>query len=108
MSASLHMGLVADKIATPEAAVKIVKPGQSVFIGTGCATPVGLVTALEARKPAPPDVELIYFLTSGLSEVWGAARPPMAPMLLRGLGHAPLVAAGKAEYVPISLTKIRN
>ena len=42
MSASLHMGLVADKIATPEAAVKIVKPGQSVFIGTGCATPVGL------------------------------------------------------------------
>ena len=107
MSASLHMGLVADKIATPEAAVKIVKPGQSVFIGTGCATPVGLVTALEARKPAPPDVELIYFLTSGLSEVWGAGQTAYRHRcFFVGSDTRALVAAGKAEYVPISLTKI--
>jgi DeoR/GlpR family transcriptional regulator of sugar metabolism len=40
----------ADRIATAAAAVELVKPGEHVFLGTGCATPLALVAALEARR----------------------------------------------------------
>jgi acyl-CoA hydrolase len=107
MRASAFQELVEGKVTTPEKAVEIVKPGQSVFIGTGCATPVNLVNALEARKPAPPDVEFLYFLTSGLSESWGAGCSAYRHRcFFVGTDTRPLVAAGQAEYVPISLTKI--
>ena len=54
MSTLPYIELIKDKIITPEKAAAIVRPGQSVFIGTGCATPVTVVAALEVRKPAPP------------------------------------------------------
>ena len=53
MTALAHMDRVADRIMTAEEAVARVRPGQSVFVGSGCGAPIGLVTALEARKPAP-------------------------------------------------------
>ena len=70
-----QLALIADKLCSAEAAVEAVKPGNRVFIGTACATPVSLVEAFERRHPAPPDVELFYFLTSGLAKVWIAAPP---------------------------------
>ena len=107
MIALSNLDRIADKIVTAEKAVALVKPGQSVFIGTGCATPVRLVTALEARRPSPPDVELVYFLTSGLGDVWGAGESRYRHRcFFVGSDTRALVAAGKAEYVPISLTKI--
>jgi acyl-CoA hydrolase len=62
------MSAYADRIVTASAAVELVKPGAHVFLGTGCATPLSLVAALEARRPSPPDVELFHFLTSALAE----------------------------------------
>ena len=107
MSALPFPEFIEAKVTTPEKAVDIIKPGQKVFVGTGCATPIRLVNALEARKPAPPDVELLYFLTSGLSDSWGAGRSAYRHRcFFVGTDTRPLVAAGQAEYVPISLTKI--
>jgi hypothetical protein len=107
VSALPYLKLIKDKITTPEDAVARVKPGQSVFIGTACATPITLVSALEARKPAPPDVELIYFLTSGLGHIWGSGKTAYRHRcFFVGSDTRALVAAGKAEFVPISLTKI--
>jgi acyl-CoA hydrolase/RimJ/RimL family protein N-acetyltransferase len=107
MSTLPYIDLIKDKIITPEKAAAIVRPGQSVFIGTGCATPVTLVAALEVRKPAPPDVELLYFLTSGLDDIWGGGRSAYRHRcFFVGSDTRALVASGKAEYVPISLTKI--
>ncbi len=55
----------ADMIATPEKAVSHVKPGQRVFIGTGCGEPVELVEALTRRAGELADVEIIQLFTKG-------------------------------------------
>lgn len=52
-------------VATPEQALARVKPGQRVFIGTGCAQPEALVRALTARSSSLPDTEIIHLLTIG-------------------------------------------
>ena len=52
-------------IATPAEAVARVRPGQRVFIGTGCAQPLSLVTALAARSRDLQDTEIVHLLTSG-------------------------------------------
>ena len=51
----VSLGSIADKIKTADQAVSAVKSGDSVFIGTACATPRTLIQALEA--------EAIPFLT---------------------------------------------
>lgn len=52
-------------IGTPDDAVARIKPGQRVFIGTGCAQPIELVKALTARAPDLPDIEITQLLTMG-------------------------------------------
>jgi acyl-CoA hydrolase/GNAT superfamily N-acetyltransferase len=52
-------------IATPTEAVKQIKPGQRVFIGTGCAQPQVLVRALADRSPELSDTEIVHLLTFG-------------------------------------------
>ena len=54
-----------DMIATPQQAAKLIKPGQRVFIGTGCAEPVALVNALTDRANQLADVEIIQLLAKG-------------------------------------------
>ena len=55
----------ADAIATSEEAVKEIRPGQRVFVGTGCAQPQELVQALVARSSSLVDVEIVHLLTLG-------------------------------------------
>jgi acyl-CoA hydrolase/GNAT superfamily N-acetyltransferase len=55
----------ADMIETPAAAVKRIRPGQRVFVGTGCGQPQSLVTAISARAGELSDTEIIHLLTSG-------------------------------------------
>ncbi|MBN2508502.1 MAG: GNAT family N-acetyltransferase [Verrucomicrobia bacterium] len=52
-------------ITSPEAAVGKIRPGQRIFIGTGCAEPLQLVTALTHRASELPDTEIIHLLTFG-------------------------------------------
>lgn len=52
-------------IASPEDAVKRIRPGQRIFIGTGCAEPLRLVTALTQRATELPDTEIVHLLTFG-------------------------------------------
>lgn len=55
----------ADMIATPQKAVSKLKPGQRVFVATGCAEPVELVQALTDRAHELTDVEIVQLLTKG-------------------------------------------
>jgi acyl-CoA hydrolase/RimJ/RimL family protein N-acetyltransferase len=98
---------IGNRLTSAAAAVELVKPGHSVFIGTACATPFSLVEALERRKPTPPDVELFYFLTSGLEPLW-VERPSVYNhrCFFVGSDERAMVRRGQAEYVPISLTQI--
>ncbi|MCX6879749.1 MAG: GNAT family N-acetyltransferase [Verrucomicrobia bacterium] len=52
-------------IATAMTAVKKIRPGQRVFIGTGCAEPLELVGALTQRARELPDTEILHLLTFG-------------------------------------------
>jgi len=54
-----------DMIVTAADAVKRIRPGQRVFVGTGCGQPQALVNALTARGSELTDTEIIHLLTSG-------------------------------------------
>lgn len=52
-------------ILSAEQAVARIKPGQRIFIGTGCAEPLELVRALTKRAYELPDTEIVHLLTFG-------------------------------------------
>ena len=54
-----------DAVSSATAAMKRVRAGQRVFIGTGCAMPQTLVNALTARATQLADVEVVHLLTFG-------------------------------------------
>jgi len=54
-----------DMVAAPQDAVTRIRPGDRVFVGTGCAQPQELVRALCARGRELPDVEIVHLLTFG-------------------------------------------
>ena len=55
----------ADMVATPAEAVRHIRPGQRVFVGTGCAQPQEVVRALTARAKELVDTEIVHLLTLG-------------------------------------------
>jgi GNAT superfamily N-acetyltransferase len=55
----------AEQIETPEKAVARIRPGDRVFVGTGCAQPLRLVRALVGRADDLADVEIVHLLTFG-------------------------------------------
>ena len=54
-----------DMVVTADEAVKHIRPGNRVFIGTGCAEPQELVRALVGRSSSLADVQLVHLLTLG-------------------------------------------
>lgn len=55
----------AAQVRTAVDAVKEIRPGQRVFIGTGCSEPLELVAALAKRAFDLPDTEIVHLLTFG-------------------------------------------
>jgi len=55
----------ADMIETAALAVSRIRPGQRIFIGTGCAQPLDLVQALTARSKELVETEIVHLLTIG-------------------------------------------
>ena len=53
----------AGKLLSAQRAVALIRNGEHVFVGTGCAAPGTLLGALENLKVRPADVELLHFLT---------------------------------------------
>ncbi len=97
-----------DSIAAPEEAVKRINPGQRVFIGTGCATPAKLVSALVARASDLTDTEIVHLLTLG--------EAPYADRRLAEHFHVnsffiyenvrEVIQEGLGDYTPIFLSDI--
>jgi acyl-CoA hydrolase/RimJ/RimL family protein N-acetyltransferase len=56
-----------DKIGTAAAAMKLINPGDSIFIGTGCAQPQHLVNALVEHSSHIYDAHIIHLLTMGVA-----------------------------------------
>jgi acyl-CoA hydrolase/RimJ/RimL family protein N-acetyltransferase len=97
-----------NKIVTAEEAVSVIQPGNHVFIGTACATPLALVHALEKIDPPIPEVQLLHFLTQGA--VAHEEGIPKTRYRHRSffIGSDVRIAAarGMADYVPISLAQV--
>jgi acyl-CoA hydrolase/GNAT superfamily N-acetyltransferase len=97
-----------DMIATPAEAVKRIRPGQRVFVGTGCGQPQALVNALTARGSELTDTEIIHLLTSGdapyadekLSEYF-RVNSFFISKNVRGI-----IQEGLGDYTPIFLSDI--
>jgi len=102
--------IYSDMIFSAKDAVAQVRPGQTVFIGTGCAQPQVLVEALTARSQELPDTEIVHLLTIG-----------NAPYAHRELAQyfrvnsffisenvRDIIQEGMGDYTPIFLSDIPN
>jgi acyl-CoA hydrolase len=54
-----------DKITTAEQAMKLIKSGSHIFIGTGCGQPQHLVEALVKHSSGITDAHIVHLLTMG-------------------------------------------
>ena len=96
------------RLSTPERAVKKVKSGQRVFIGSGAAEPQLLVQALADRGAELADTQITHILTLGVA-------PYADPKLKDGFRHNALfigpnvreaVAEGRADFTPVFLSEV--
>ncbi len=55
----------ADQIATAVEAMKVIRPGYRIFIGTGCGQPQHLITSLVEHSAHIADAHIIHLLTMG-------------------------------------------
>uniref|UniRef100_UPI0022EB5271 acetyl-CoA hydrolase/transferase family protein n=1 Tax=Falsiroseomonas oryzae TaxID=2766473 RepID=UPI0022EB5271 len=85
---------------TAAEAVARIAPGSRVYLGTGSATPPGLVAALAAA--APPGIEVLSFLTTGLV----GPQPWRHRAFFVGSDVRELAAEGRLDYVPIALDEV--
>lgn len=58
-------GRYSDKVTSAAAAMHVIKSGNSIFIGTGCAQPQHLVNALVEHSQHIFDAHIIHLLTMG-------------------------------------------
>jgi acyl-CoA hydrolase/GNAT superfamily N-acetyltransferase len=108
---ALHPALepFSGKVASAWTAVRRIKPGSQVFVGTACATPCTLLEALEALNPPPADVDLIHFITTGAVPHDADGRPSTRfrhRCFFVGSDVRAAVRLGIAEYVPISAARV--
>ena len=96
------------KLTTAKQAVKEIKSGQKVFIGSGAAVPQILMAALAKRSNEIYDTELIHILTLGVD-------PTLDNHSTQSLHHGTFfvgdnirneVQKCQADYIPIFLSEI--
>ena len=95
-------------MSTPQDAVRKVRSGQRVFIGSGAAEPQLLVKALADRGQELSDTQITHILTLGVA-------PYADPKLKDGFRHNALfigpnvreaVAEGRADFTPVFLSEV--
>jgi acyl-CoA hydrolase/GNAT superfamily N-acetyltransferase len=93
-------------VLTAEEAVRLIQPGQRVFVGSACATPRTLVRALEELPVPTPGVTLVH----GLTDPVGIGDPPRTSyrhhVFYAGSDVRDLADSGLVDYVPISLADV--
>jgi acyl-CoA hydrolase/GNAT superfamily N-acetyltransferase len=94
-----------DRYVTPDIAVRSIRSGDRIFVGTGCAEPRTLVRALEELRPSPADVELVSIFPTGHFD---PTEPPPRRHRNRVFlgGGSDTQAASMIDYVPIALDEV--
>ncbi len=95
-------------IMSPRKALRKVRSGQRVFVGTGCGEPTVLVEALAARAGDVADVEIIQLFTKGDASY--AQRQFADSFRLNsffiGQNVRPMIQEGLGGYTPMLLSNI--
>jgi acyl-CoA hydrolase/GNAT superfamily N-acetyltransferase len=96
-----------ERLRTSAEALALVRPGDRVFVGTGCAAPLTLLRALE-QSTRLPGVRLVHVVLSGeLPDGYDEGLSSFRhEVLFIGTGDRALIRAGRADYVPVSLADI--
>ncbi|MCC6900632.1 MAG: GNAT family N-acetyltransferase [Polyangiaceae bacterium] len=98
----------ADKVATAADAVKLIRRGRRILIGSGAGEPTSLVEALVSHGDHLADNEVVHLLTLGPA-------PYVAPGLEHRFRHTAFfigqnvrkaVQEGRADFMPVFLSEI--
>jgi acyl-CoA hydrolase/GNAT superfamily N-acetyltransferase len=89
---------------TAAEAVKLIRPGDRVWVGSACATPKALLAALNDLPVPVPGVRLVHFLADGTTRD-GQVRYPQEVSFV-GSELRGRVTAGQVDYVPVSLAEL--
>ena len=93
-------------IGAAAAAVKGVRSGERIFVGTGCGEPRSLVRALDLRRPAAKDLELISIFPTGRFDPT-TTEPRRHRNRVFIASHAPgAIGSALIDYVPIGLDEV--
>ena len=96
------------QIGTAAEAMKLIKPGNSIFIGTGCGQPQHLVSALVEHGRHIYDAHIIHLLTMGsapyANERYRAKFKMNSFFVADNVRHA--LEQGIGDYTPIFLSEI--
>lgn len=96
-----------DKIESAEQAVRRVRHGQRVFIGSGAGEPQSLVAALSARQDLD-DTEILHIMTLGTAPYAAERLDPRFRhnAFFIGANVREAVREGRADYTPVFLSEI--
>ena len=100
--------LYKNKLMTASQAIQKIRPGDRIFIGTGCGQPQMLVEALVSESNEIVDAEIYHLLTQGTAPYIGEEYAKkfrtcsffLAPNVREG------IVKGRGDYVPIFLGEI--
>jgi acyl-CoA hydrolase/GNAT superfamily N-acetyltransferase len=100
--------LYKNKLMTASQAIQKIRPGDRIFIGTGCGQPQMLVEALVSGSNEIVDAEIYHLLTQGTAPYIGEEYAKkfrtcsffLAPNVREG------IVSGRGDYVPIFLGEI--
>ncbi len=96
------------KIGTAASAMKLIKSGNSIFIGTGCGQPQHLVNALVEHSSHIYDAHIVHLLTMGMApyveEKFREKFKMNSFFIADNVRHA--LEKGVGDYTPIFLSEI--
>lgn len=96
------------KLTTPDKALRVIKRGHRVFIGSGCGEPQHLTQALEERVPWLADLEILHILSVGKTRFTESSFEDKCRLKSFFVASASreAVAEGRADYTPVNLGDI--
>ena len=100
--------LYTQKQMTAKRAVKLIKPGDRIFVGTGCGQPQLLVDELVSSDNDIVDAEIYHLLTQGdapyINEKYSKKFRTASFFLAANVRDA--IAGGRGDYIPMFLSDI--
>ncbi len=104
-SAQSWLTMFRQKKTTAEKALRVLKRGHRIFIGSGCGEPQHLVRALEKVIPELADLEILHILSVGKTGYTEASFFDKCRLKSFFIATASreAVAEGRADYTPINL-----